>query len=156
MRIWKLLVTLRQQNGKHICQFHVHHEGTRNLPRHVPILSPKPDSATPQPYQRPQNEHVSHGKAASLLALPNTWANSLCNFWKAVHGTKNMNVPAKPANEMPFLRLILPRWNKIISKIKVQFFSFLCFQKIFFFLDENPHLEPVGWGENYSWRKHGC
>lgn len=74
---------------KCICQFHVSSEGTRTC-SYVPFLSLKPGTAIPQPHQSPRSDHVGHGKAASLLALPNTGANSLCHFWEAVHGTKNV------------------------------------------------------------------
>lgn len=109
-----------------------------------------------QPHQRPQKDHASHGKAASLLALPNTWANSLCNFWKAVHGTKNiaalLSLP-NPPMKFHFSDLVSLCGTKSYPKLKFNFFLFCVSRKKIFFLEKNTHLKSVGLGQELFMEK---
>lgn len=136
---------------KYVCQFHVRCESTRKLTVMSPSLSPQPASGTPQPHWSTQNDHISRGSAASLLALPNTWANSLCHFCKAVHGTRNtaalLCLP-NPPMKCHFPGFFLPLLNKIISIIKVPFFFFSLSPTFFIFsLEKYTHLQSVGLGQ---------
>ena len=129
----------------------------------TPSLSPQPASGTPKSLGSTQNDHISHRRAASSLALSNTWANSLCHFWKAAPGTRNTrqkNTAALLCRPNPPMKCHFPDFfllllNKSISIIKVPSLFLLCVT-IFFFLEKNTHLKSVGLGQGLRiiQRKH--
>lgn len=126
----------------------------------VPLWVPNQHQAQ-QCHTSTQYDHASHGKAASLLALPNTWANSLLPFlegWSQYQKHRGSPFPAKLTNEMLFPSLFLPLLNKIISVIKVikvPLLSFLPFQPSFFFFPRKAHTPGIcGFGARIIHREN--